>query len=100
MPRAFFTNFIRLHDVRMVQLRCETRLVEEHRREHRIAAEPCELDDEQLLESTRSLFAREIHVGHAALAEQRHESIATQRRLECSIERPTACAHHVLSVYL
>src|SRR5205814_9354775 len=74
---SLLADLVGLHDVGVRELRGDARLVEEHRREHRLAGEPRELDDEQLLESARSLRAREIDVGHPSLAQQCDEAIAT-----------------------
>ena len=64
-----------LHQVRVVELRRELRLVEEHLDELRVLRQVREdaLDDQQLLEAHRPVGLGEEHLGHAAggeLAEQ------------------------------
>lgn len=92
VPAALLPDLVRLDDVRMRELRSESRLVEEHGRERRLAGEARELHDEQLLKPTRALRAREVHVGHAALTEQSNQAVTTQRRVESGVRR--LCTPH------
>jgi len=67
------------------ELRGEPCLLEKHPREHRIAGEARELDDKQLAKAAAALRARQIHIGHPALSQQRHEAITSERWLETCV---------------
>src|SRR5262249_53900673 len=70
-----------LHDVGMVQARRESSLVEEHRQRLRFVEQRGTqlLEDQELVDSGRTADEREVHVGHATVADGEEQLMASER---------------------
>jgi hypothetical protein len=68
MKLADLTEVVDLNDVRVIQLRGQLRLVQEHLHEARLLRQvrPNALDDDRLLEALEARLAGEEDLGHAA----------------------------------
>ena len=74
------SDVVNLRDVRMLELRGEPRLVEEHRDELRVLREVRQdaLDADELLEAAVTVKPREKDLGHATRRELRDELVAAK----------------------
>ena len=73
-------EIVDVDDVRVLDQRCDSRLVEQHVDERLLRRERIvdELDDDELLEPVRSALDRELDIGHATLADARDELVASE----------------------
>jgi hypothetical protein len=80
VPVAFLIHLERLHDVRVLEPRSESRLVHEHRHEALFARQLLSqlLDHEQLAELPESHREREMDRAHPALAKRRHQPVLAE----------------------
>ena len=92
-------RFERLHDVRVIELGEQPRLVQEHLDQTRIFVEVRmqALDHHRAMHERRNLPGRQVDLRHAALAEACQELVALER-IElfrgCSVRGDTAEARH------
>ena len=79
--RVLGDDFVGVDDVRMIESQRDARLIHEHRQEIVIGRElgPNLLDDDELGRIERASLQSQVHLGHTALAQRRHELMTADR---------------------
>ena len=74
----FFGDIVDVHDARVIELRRQARLVEEHRHDARMlrVTRLQHLDDQVLLEAADGLLARDVELGHSSGREMTDDRVA------------------------